>query len=389
MSIWTASDFLRTGFSIADTMTAPAAKVSTLATGKANPSSRRYQVTFLQAPTIAETIGRSLASSTYYNNAVWVGNGTDARNRPVALFWTDRIGSRPMVIHPFSLLGNESCSYAESASCGRVVGYGRGEDTEHREIAILWQEMGIAGALSLHPELHLGADAYSRAISMHQDRIVGAGSGSKTDGRDHALLWNAPSANSVADLHPQLLLGAYASSCALAVNAQLIVGFGQGSRTGRRDHALLWTGSTSASAFDIHPDSIVGEAGCSYAHSVSEGCIVGYGRGQRTREFSHALLWKEPVAATAVDLHPTHLLGAHSCSFAHAINGKRVVGFGRGAGTQHADHALLWTGPNSTDVIDLHQFAPAGSRSSRAYSVDAKGNIVGWIDGQAALWQLV
>lgn len=389
MSIWTASDFMRTGFSVADTMIEPAGKACPFTTGKNTPSSRRYQVTFLQTPTIAETIGRSLASSTYYNNAVWVGNGTDARNRPVALFWTDRIGSRPMVIHPFSLLGSEACSYAESASCGRVVGYGRGEDTSYRDIAVLWREMGIAGALSLHPDFHLGAESYSRAVSICQERIVGAGAGSNTEGRDHALLWNAPAATSVTDLHPQLLLGAQSGSCALAVNEQLIVGFGHGSRTGRRDHALLWTGSTAATAFDIHPDAIVGENGCSYAHSVSDGQIVGYGRGSKTHEYSHALLWKEPVAATAVDLHPTHLLGAHSCSFAHAVSGERIVGFGRGAGTNHTDHALLWTGPRATDVIDLHQFAPAGSRSSRAYSVDAKGNIVGWIDGQAALWQVV
>ena len=102
----------------------------------------------------------------------------------------------------------------------------------------------------------------------------------------------------------------------------------------------------------------------------------------------HALLWKG-TAASAVNLNP---LG-FSYSEAHVVNvGEEPafagqVGFGRGL----AEHALYWRG-TAGSVTNLHSFLPADSVTSRAYSINSTGDIVGTTVNnlgvsQAVLWE--
>jgi hypothetical protein len=50
-------------------------------------------------------------------------------------------------------------------------------------------------------------------------------------------------------------------------------------------------------------------------------------------------------------------------------------------------HALVWNG-SSGSYVDLHQFLPAGTKSSIAMAIDSKGNVWGYADDHAILWEL-
>jgi uncharacterized membrane protein len=114
---------------------------------------------------------------------------------------------------------------------------------------------------------------------------------------------------------------------------------------------------------------------------------VGYGYGSATGDLEHALLWTG-TAASKVDLNPANFYGSRALS----TNGMQQVGYGQCATAGGNDHALLWSG-TSASAVDLHSLLPAGYNYSRAQSIDAAGNIVGYAENasgaHAIMWVVV
>jgi len=157
--------------------------------------------------------------------------------------------------------------------------------------------------------------SYAYGISGIQ--AVGDGQ-SNIDGQHHALLWTSPSSSSVVDLNP----GAGYASIAHAVSGNQQVGTVNA-------NAALWTG-TAASWVNL---------GGYVAMGVSDGTQVGIAN-------SHAVLW-HGTAASMVDLNPPQF----TASQASGISLGQTVGVGY---FSHFNHALLWTGPSASSVVDLN-----------------------------------
>jgi hypothetical protein len=344
----------------------------------------RFEAVLLAADALAETVVRGAVASDDANGgangAGYVGNGIDRTHHHTALLWTGASSGEPVSLHPKRILGGESESYVSDAGERLAAGYGRGEATRQRDVA-------------LHPAGLLGEEGASRAHGVTDRYVIGSCSGEATAGRENAVVWSRGPRLKAANIHPAGLLGAGASSRLHAADGAFLVGDGNGANTGQRDHALAWTDAAPGCALSLHPRRLLGEASFSYALAVRDGATgaraAGHGRGENTRLYSHALLWNRLAPGAATDLHPAALLGAGSCSYATALTESGAVGFGRGSETDYLDHALLWPTGDATNAVDLHQFTPPGSLSSRAYGVDADGNVLGWIDGQAALWKRV
>lgn len=352
----------------------------------------RYEAILLAGDYLAETVVRGAVPAGdrgVSGDKSYVGEGIDQTHHHTALLWMDIPSGAPVSLHPRRLLGTESDSYVANVQDNYAAGYGRGDATGQRDIALLWSLTEEHRVISLHPGSALGEDATSRAHSVTDRYVIGSCSGETTGGRENAVVWQRGTRLSAVNIHPTNLLGASAASRLHDADGATLVGYGNGTNTGHCDHALAWTEADSEDALFLHPLRLLGKSSFSYALSVTGGRVAGHGRGERTRLYSHALLWTKLTPGAAIDLHPTMLLGAGSCSYATAVMDNGAVGFGRGAETDYMDHALVWDGDDASNAIDLHQFAPAGSQSSRAYGIDTDGNILGWIDGQAAIWKRV
>jgi hypothetical protein len=238
--------------------------------------------------------------------------------------------------------------------------------------AMLWN---IGGST-----VDLGEGAVANAV------VNGAqfGAVSYPDTTSHAFMWFGNPAGGV-DLHPA---GHTRSGVITAA---------PGIQGGVADSdAVYWTGS-AASMVDLHP------AGAQYSkvQGVVAGEQVGFGdfSGPQPR---HALLWHGTPESMidlglgwAVGTDGVHQVGATgnvpgmwSGSAASAVSFDRL-GYGYGEATGIADdyisgwastglgtHALLWSGP-SHSALDLHPFLPQTYGNSRAFGVDASGNVIG------------
>jgi hypothetical protein len=132
-------------------------------------------------------------------------------------------------------------------------------------------------------------------------------------------------------------------------------------------------------AVDLTPTGFVE----SQAVGASNGAQVGFGLGASTFGAEHALLWTG-TAASAVDLHPA---GYHM-SNALATSGVRQVGWATHPDTA-TSHAFLWSG-SAASSVDLN---PAGMVFSRAHGVfgdvqvgSGGGAATGFIE-HALLWR--
>jgi hypothetical protein len=134
----------------------------------------------------------------------------------------------------------------------------------------------------------------------------------------------------------------------------------------------MWNG-TASSAVDLHPTSLIGFT-TSVAWGTSGTQQVGAGSGSATNGNNHALLWSGS-ADSAVDLSPTNIAGI-LFSTAFDTNGAHQVGFGFGSSGISFEHALLWSSTADT-TVDLHLLLPTGFKSSAAFAIDAQGNIYG------------
>jgi hypothetical protein len=204
--------------------------------------------------------------------------------------------------------------------------------------------------------LHPAGFTDSRALGISGTKQIGWGSGSTTSGRSHALLWSGTAA-SVVDLHPS----GFFSSTGTGVSGASQVGYGTDLATGD-DHALLWSG-TAASAVDLHPAD---PERPSFGYGVSGASQVG-----QTRGFGfgapRAYLWTG-TAASGVNLNP--VVGFDAAT-AQGVSGATQVGYGYGSATGGYSHALLWRG-TAASVVDLH---PAGFNWSTAQAVSGGSQV--------------
>jgi hypothetical protein len=126
------------------------------------------------------------------------------------------------------------------------------------------------------------------------------------------------------------------------------------------DRAAMWHG-TAASFVNLHPDFYA----YSNALAVSQEQTVGWGN------HSHAVLWTGTDNFNVIDLHP--MQGVFNISIAESTSGAQQVGWAQSL--SGATHAFLWNG-SAASAVDLHQFLP-GYSYSQAWSIEPNGTIAG------------
>jgi hypothetical protein len=304
----------------------------------------------------AQYIAIDLHSSAYvHTEGLGIGDGEQAgqsQSSPPngqlgvthALLWR---GSAASVIdlHPDGFKN----SGAFATSGGVQVGYGVTASATH---ALKW-----SGSASSVVDLDPTA-VFSQALGIAGDQVVGFGDVQiecSVGACQHARLWTS---SGVVDLNPSGFLQSQANATDGASQA------GWGFLTGRGTHALLWAG-TADSFVDLNPAGYSGSvaSGVSGGQQVGTGFVVSSGA-------SHALLWTGS-AASVVDLHPSGFFETHALGVAAG----RQVGWGF-VTPNGPTHALLWNG-SANSVVDLHAFLPPGFAASRAFGIDAAGNVIG------------
>jgi len=163
---------------------------------------------------------------------------------------------------------------------------------------------------------------------------------------------------SAVDLNPTNLSGITVSAAYGTDGAQQ-VGFGGGNGTGGYAHAMLWNG-TADSAVDLNPTNLSGIVS-SVAYGISGTQQVG--GGSNSPATVDALLWTG-TAASAVDLNPTNLNGINA-SLAYGICGAQQVGYGYNSTAGNDYQAMLWTG-TADSAVDLN----GGLMSSEALATN-------------------
>jgi hypothetical protein len=228
------------------------------------------------------------------------------------------------------------------AGNGRQVGTVSTEANGFATHATLW--LGPSGEpIDLNPA---GA-ASSVAYGCGGLQQVGS---ADTDAGTVAVLWTGSAASAVV-LNP----AGFGTATASATDGVTQVGSGRGPNTGRGPHALAWLG-TAASAVDLHPDG--------HLQSAATGVDGSWVCGAAFDDFGgrEAGYWTALDPQAWVSLHPTE---GFDVSTAQAVGGTSIGGWGRGAATGGATHALLWLAGGET-LLDLH---PAGFVDSYVYAV--------------------
>jgi hypothetical protein len=264
-------------------------------------------------------------------------------------------------------LPNASEAFAELD--GVQVGWYRSKATDAKNVACRW-EGTAASVFNLHPT-NLAGYGGSRAVGMGHGQIVGDGAGTATKGNTRALLWTG-GADTAVNLHPPRL-EEYHESFAVATDGRRQVGYVHMSD---RDRAVIWSG-TAASAVDLHPRGPVGPRN-SRAYGIDGDQVVGVTNPMGE---IRAALWAKATPESYVNLHPTSLdrgVPAYHYSEATGTNGRQQVGY---ATTRRMDmHAMVWSG-TSDSAVDLHASLGKEFTTSRAYTIDAEGNVYGTARG--------
>jgi hypothetical protein len=179
----------------------------------------------------------------------------------------------------------------------------------------------------------------------------------------HAVVWNG-TAGSAVDLHPTNLsnFNVRNQSEAFGTDGTHQVGYAIHDIT-TASHAILWNGGPN-SAVDLTPTS------GGRAYGVLGNQQVGESGGSAT-------LWTG-TAASAVNLHPAALTAiGFTHSIAYGTNGTQQVGYAYGDDLlAFAARAILWEG-SAGSYVDLHALLPSDFTESKAYSIDAAGNVYG------------
>ncbi len=216
--------------------------------------------------------------------------------------------------------------------------------------ALLWHGMSRRVVL-LNPPGY----AFSQAMAVARGEEVGYVADSS--GRKMAAIWHG-SAASFRSLNPK----GFVSSCVSATDGKHQVGYGE--LPGGAKHALVWSG-TAVSAVDLNPaDSVLTEA-----VGVCESQVVGFGKVGGVMR--HALLWRIDGHGY-VDLNPKQ----YATSAAYGTNGVEQVGLAFRTMNGSLPRAIVWCG-SANSAINLQKALPTKYGYSRAYAVNAEGDIFG------------
>lgn len=208
-----------------------------------------------------------------------------------------------------------------------------------------------------------------RAVATDGSQIVGYATETDTErgvGATHALVWDVTSGLAT-DLGDK--------STIYGVGGGVQVGTRVGSQGAT---AGLWNG-TAASFVDLHVQSNDVSVACDTNGKIQVGYVgldvrVRHEGRPRDIRFYSAGYW----TGTAESF--TYLPSAYRHSFALAIKGETIVGYGNttdAIGTPQFSHAVAWLGEDH-EYVDLHALLPADMRTSRASGIDEFGNIVGY-----------
>lgn len=301
------------------------------------------------------------------DNGATVGFGEDGP-QVNALYW-DASGNVTN-LHPASLLGDNSASFALGISGSRIVGWGYGDATGSDPHALVWDNGTVS---DIHSNTIFGT-GYSAAtgISTSGDKIVGYGAGAALD-----LIGNGYSGGFLASVAMrwdngfQFVLpvrtlsdagSVISSAAAFGISGNIAVGQGFFDTTSQTS-AILWDGITSYRLSGSESRALAvanGDMGLTAARTV------GYTDGQAT-------LWTG--VSGSLNLHPTSYLGSNSTSEARAIAGSLIVGAGAGDNTSGLKRALVW---QDGQFYDLHAKLGLGATvESEATAVDSQGNVSG------------
>lgn len=302
-------------------------------------------------------------------------------------------------LHPSALDNPATGAVGRSAvldiSGSLQVGWGAGAITGNRTFPMAWRSTADSAALLTIPFANVGG----QALATDGSQIGGYASpltrDGTTQGPSRAMLWDAASGTPV-DLGD-------------GGNGAQVYGVGGGQQVGyvikSLANAALWSGSAK-SLVVLHPTGAV----TSFAYAAEGGRQVGYAgydvrvrveavKGQKDARFYYAMVWNG-TAASAQNIHtvPVNAMAGVnlSHSYAQGISGSLIVGYGGDQskfGTSAYSHALVWDASQSYQATDLNAFLPAGFVGAQALSVDAQGNICGFMakaDGtrHAVVWVL-
>lgn len=278
-------------------------------------------------------------------------------------------------------------------SANLQVGWGAGATTGSRLAPMLWRGSAASATTLAIPFVNAGG----QATATDGSQIVGYGTALNRDGTafgpSRGIVWDAAT-------------GA-ATDLGDGGNGAQVYGVGGGQQVGYVIKSLataaLWK-SSSKSLVTMQPNGAV----MSVANATDGQRQVGYAgydirvrveaaKGNKDARFYYATVWTG-TAASAINIHPYPVNSLPGVTLSHSyalnLNGQWTVGYGGDQskfGTPAYSHALVWDA--NYQAVDLNAFLPEGFVGAQALSVDANGDVSGFMskaDGtrHAVVWIL-
>ncbi|MCC7375111.1 MAG: hypothetical protein IT581_10700 [Verrucomicrobiales bacterium] len=306
-------------------------------------------------------------------------------------------GAGQLDLHPSALVDDPATgavghSFIQGGAAGIQVGWASGLVTAGRSAPVVWNNTAESAAFLSIPFVNFGGQAQATDGSQ----IVGYATAQDRDGTTigpaQAMVWDATTGAGVS-------LGDGGNpSIAYGVGGGVQVGYVNKSQA----TATLWRG-TRQSQVSLHPKNAV----VSVANATDGARQVGYAgfdirvrqeaaKGNKDKRFNFAHVWTD-TASSALNIHSYFPLNAPTGvnltqSYALGIQGSWIVGYAGDElkfGTPAYSHAIVWDA--NFQAIDLNGYLAEGFVGAQATSVDADGNVSGFIakaDGtrHAAVW---
>jgi hypothetical protein len=334
-------------------------------------------------PADASATATSLSLTDAFKTGGAIYPGSNLSN-PNAAIWSPGSSSDAINLHPAALFDMPSINgFGRSIITGTTasiqVGYASGPTTFQQVYGVEWNGTADSAVVLPIPFANYG----SQAFGVGGNQIVGyAYTQQSTGGRGtlhffagppHAMLWDATT-HAVIDLHN----GAQ-GTVAVSVNNGVQVGYGGTfpstsiSTLLSLPKAMMWHGSRDTFVW-LHPATGYQASEATATDGIQQAGwaqVSGGGGRQTAVPAMHAMVWTN-TAASFVDLHPFGFVN----SFATGVAGGRQVGYATNASGD--THAIIWSG-SLMSSIDLNSFTPPGFIGSAATSIDASGNISGYI----------
>jgi hypothetical protein len=273
------------------------------------------------------------------------------------------------------------------------VGWAAGSSTGNRTIPMAWRGSADTATTLAIPFTNYGGQATATDGTQIAGYAIPSNSDGTAQGPARGIVWDAASGAPV-DLGD-------------GGNGAMVYGVGGGQQVGyvikKQASAALWRG-TEKSLVVLHPTGAI----TSVANDTDGTRQVGYAgydvrvrqeaaKGNKTARFNYAMVWNG-TAASATSIHPypvNSLPGINlSQSYALGVNGSWIVGYAGDQtkfGSPAYSHAIVWDAEYQS--TDLNAYLPAGFVGAQATSVDANGNVSGFMaksDGtrHAVVWLL-